>query len=254
MFYFSGTGNSRYIAELFSEIMDIGCHSIEETRDFAPLLEAEETIAFCYPVHGSRVPRIMRDFALRYLEPLRGKQLIILCTQLVFSGDGARAFTDVFPPGHIKVIYAEHVRMPNNICNFIIMPLEKKETVKKRVRKAEQKVHLICDDIAKGRKRSRGFNPLSRALGLIQGAFYPGFERMGLNRVWIDDDCIKCLTCVSVCPMKNIVFEEGELKTRDDCTICCRCINECPQKAIQVFLHTKVKKQYEGVSSVLVDT
>jgi len=248
-FYFSGTGNTKYIAELFSQTLHIECHSIEERIDFEALIASEESICFCYPVHGSRVPRVMREFVVRYLALLKGKKLVILCTQLVFSGDGARAFTDIFPQDFVKVIYAEHILMPNNVCNLFFMPLAKDEKVEKCVIKAEQKVQLICKEIADGTICRRGFNPVSRFLGLIQGVFYPGFERMGLNRVWMDEDCDKCLLCVPVCPMKNIQFSDGELTTRANCTICCRCINKCPQKAIAIFLRTKVKKQYKGIGS-----
>ena len=47
MFYFSGTGNSKYVAELFSDKMGALCHSIEENVDFESLIESNETIAFC---------------------------------------------------------------------------------------------------------------------------------------------------------------------------------------------------------------
>ena len=251
MFYFSGTGNSQFVAERFSEIMGSECHSIEEKADFAALMAAEETIAFCYPVHGSRVPRIMREFAYRHRESLKGKNVIILCTQLVFSGDGARVFTDIFPRDYFNVLYAEHILMPNNVCNLFLLPLAKDSKVRECVAKAERKVQDICAEIINGKVRRRGFNGLSRALGLIQGVFYPAFERTGLDRVWIDGDCDKCLLCVSICPMHNIHVESGELSTRSNCTICCRCINSCPQKAIAVYLHTKVKKQYIPLSPIV---
>ena len=36
--YFSGTGNSKFIASRFAENMDAECHSIEEKIDFSELL------------------------------------------------------------------------------------------------------------------------------------------------------------------------------------------------------------------------
>jgi hypothetical protein len=68
MLYFSGTGNSKYIADTFSRHMDAKCHSIEEQLDYGQLLVSEETIAFCYPIFGSRVPRIMREFVAQHIE------------------------------------------------------------------------------------------------------------------------------------------------------------------------------------------
>jgi len=247
MFYFSGTGNSKYIAELFCKNMGSKCHSIEEDIDFTHLIASEKVVGFCYPVYGSRVPRIMREFAARYMGPLKDKRIIIFCTQMFFSGDGARAFTDIFPRGHVKVIYAEHFLMPNNVNNLFIFPLDSDKRILDYLLKAHRKMRIVCKEIADGKIKKRGFNPASRMLGNIQGSFYPEMERKARGKVWIDKDCDKCLLCVSVCPMKNFEYENGEISTKSNCTICYRCINGCPQKAISVYMRGKVKKQYGGL-------
>jgi menaquinone-dependent protoporphyrinogen IX oxidase len=83
MFYFSGIGNSKYIAELFCENMNAEGYSIEKEVDFTKLIIDNDTIAFCYPVYMSRVPRIMREFVGKYMALLKGKNVIIFCTQLI---------------------------------------------------------------------------------------------------------------------------------------------------------------------------
>ncbi|MCL2185848.1 MAG: flavodoxin domain-containing protein [Treponema sp.] len=78
MLFFSGTGNSKYIAELFCRKINTipvsQCYSIEENVDFGKLISSYETIGFCYPIYGSRVPRIMREFAGKYIEFLKDKK------------------------------------------------------------------------------------------------------------------------------------------------------------------------------------
>jgi len=264
MLYFSGTGNSKYIADLFCERMNeqacvkgtillthILSRSIEEELDFASMIASEDTIAFCYPVYGSRIPRIVREFAMRHKDQLEGKDLIIFCTQMAFSGDGSRAFTDIFPKGFFQVVYAEHFIMPNNICNFFILPLEKEKTVRKKLLRAEKRMSAVCEELQNGAMRRRGFNPVSRALGLVQGVFMPGIERKALSRVWISEGCTACGQCVSTCPMSNLEYEDGKVAAKGNCTICCRCINTCPQKALRILFREKVKKQYKGVEHVI---
>ena len=73
----------------------------------------------------------MREFVSKYVEELKDKKLIIFCTQLFFSGDGARVFTDLLPKGYGEVIYAEHFNMPNNICNIKIFPIKNGEEIYK---------------------------------------------------------------------------------------------------------------------------
>ena len=247
MLYFSATGNSKYIAELFCRYSNSKCHSIEEDIEFGNLIISEDIICFCYPIYGSRVPRLMREFATKHMESLKNKKLVIFCTQMYFSGDGARAFTDIFPNGHTEVIYAEHFLMPNNVCNVFITPLPGKKTIQKYLSKANIKMQTVCKDITNGVIKTRGFNVVSRALGLIQGAFFPGIERWAQGRVWVDNDCNKCQLCVSACPTHNFEIKGDVVETKNNCMMCFRCINKCPQKAIAVSLRGKVKKQYTGV-------
>ena len=246
MFYFSATGNSKYIAELFCRNMNASCHSIEEDIDFVQLIAAEDTVGFCYPIYGSRVPRLMREFAIKHKESLKNKKIIIFCTQMFFSGDGARAFTDIFPRNFTEVIYAEHFLMPNNVCNLFITPLPGERTTRWYLKTSEKKMKIVCENIKNGKIKKRGFNPGSRALGLIQGVFLPGLEKRAMGKVWIGRDCNQCRLCVSICPMNNFEIENGKMVTKSNCMMCYRCINKCPQKAIRVFLKSKVKRQYSG--------
>ncbi|MCL2111351.1 MAG: EFR1 family ferrodoxin [Clostridiales bacterium] len=249
MFYFSGTGNSKYIAELFCTTMGVACHSIEEEVDFGQLMDTEDVIGFCYPVYGSRVPRVMHEFAKRHMDSLKGKKLILFCTQMCFSGDGARAFTDIFPRGFAQVIYAEHFPMPNNVCNLLFLHLDDEKKVEKYLARAHKRMQAVCDEIQRGVVKKRGFNLFSRAFGLTQGMFFPAFERRGLKSVWVDEDCNACLLCVTNCPMKNLEIVNGKVVAKDNCTMCYRCINKCPQKAIAVYINKKVKAQYKGVQA-----
>ena len=97
--YFSATGNTKFIAEMFSSQMGAYCLSIDDEVDFASFIKANDTIAFCYPIYGSRVPRILREFVIKYMADLTGKKIIVFVTQVLFSGDGARVFTDMFWEG-----------------------------------------------------------------------------------------------------------------------------------------------------------
>jgi len=266
--YFSATGNSKFIAELFSRSMEAKCLSIEEDVNFTDEIKAHDTIAFCYPIYASRVPRIMREFVAKYMGELTGKKVIIFATQVLFSGDGARVFTDMFWESTIDVIYAEHFRMPNNVGNVPLLVKPSKKKIQRYIRKAEAKMIKVCDNIKSGVVVRRGFSRFSRLIGKIQGIPWqgdskedtnnrskPGFgivkrkfsvEKRAEKDVRIRKTCTACGICIKICPMKNLEYAGDKIKQKQNCTLCYRCVNQCPKKAITTLFHMRPKWQYEG--------
>jgi len=246
-FYFSGTGNSKYIAELFAQNTNSACLSIDEKTDFSEIIAQHGTIAFCYPIYGSCVPRIMREFVSSISQLLHGKKIIIFCTQFLFSGDGARAFSRLLPSEQCTVIYTEHFRMPNNISNFALFPIAGAEKQKKYFMRAEKKMKTVCENIEKGIVKKRGFSFGSRLLGILQNSHFPAVERKAAKDVRVRESCIGCGVCVKICPMDNLSLENKTIKPKGNCTLCYRCVNICPNKSITVLVHGKVRKQYRRI-------
>ena len=244
--FFSGTGNSAYVAGLLAAEMGGDCLSIEEDRPFDRLIRAAETVAFVYPIYGSCMPRILRMFVRAHREALHGKQLVILCTQMMFSGDGAHRLTDELDKGTYTVRYAEHIVMPNNVNNLRIFPQPKQETVQKLADHAKQRIAEIGADIRAGKAVRRGFAIGSRLLGLTQAAFMPFVEKKASRAVRIGGDCNGCGLCVKRCPMHNLTMENGRVAAHGDCTLCYRCINLCPQRAIRIYFKGKVNWQFHS--------
>jgi len=255
--YFSGTGNTRYIAKLFAKSMAAAHHSIEDAINFNDEIARHDTIALCYPIYGSRAPLAMRQFITRHKQALAGKKLIILVTQTFFSGDGARSLMDLLPTNHATVIYAEHFSMPNNVSNiFFLRPISERKK-KNYVRRAKIKMATVCRDIKEGNIKRRGFNAFSELIGKVQGIPWQGSSRKcaapkhsmeyrAKNSVNISAGCTQCGICVACCPMSNFASVNGTIVPQDNCTVCYRCINRCPQKAISVWFTQRPKWQYRG--------
>lgn len=247
MLYFSGTGNSKFIANSFSKKTGALCYSIETDMNFSKEILNHDTISFCYPTYGGCVPRIMREFVAKHTKDLKDKKLIIFCTQLMFSGDGARAFMDLLPKNHVKVIYAEHFNMPNNICNAPIFSVKNGPAIEKCLHQAEVKMDKVCKNINEGKIKKRGFNSFSHILGLCQSSYWPAIEKKNESNIKVDNSCINCNLCVKVCPMKNLTFGPKGIEQNNNCIVCYRCVNACPKQAITVLVHKKPKVQYKGI-------
>jgi len=266
--YFSATGNSKFIAELFSRNMEAKCLSVEDDNNFTHEIKNHDIIAFCYPIYASRVPRIMREFVAKYMNELNGKKLIIFATQVMFSGDGARVFTDMFWEASIDVLYAEHFNMPSNVGNVPLLWKPNKKKTDRYVRKAKAKMARVCQNINSGIVVKRGFSKFSQMLGKIQGKVWQGdskedpnnrnkagfninnrkfsVEMRMENNVRIRKNCTVCNLCVIICPMKNLENIDDKINQKGNCTLCYRCVNQCPHKAITVLFHRKPKWQYNG--------
>lgn len=244
--YFSGTGNSEYIARRFAARMKSPCHSIEEAVDFTSLLATTDTVAVCYPVYGSCVPRIMREFAAEHSTVLTEKKLIILCTQMIFSGDGARAFARLLPGCDERVIYAEHFHMPNNISNFWLFPIRDEERIRK-LHAAEQKLERTCTQIQNGIVGRRGWSAFSALLGKFQNIAWPMLENRKKGSFSVNQACNRCGLCVRRCPVHNLALTEAGVTQKNNCILCYRCVNLCPQKAAAVMLRKRPKRQYKGI-------
>lgn len=244
--YFSGTGNSEYIAKKFALHMKGNCYSIEECVDFDSLMLQSDIIAVCYPIYGSCVPRIMREFVAKHKTGFERKQLIIFCTQMMFSGDGARAFARLLPGCDNRILYAEHFNMPNNISNFFLFPVREKERIKKQ-KNADKKLASVCMNIKNGIVVKRGWSTFSAVLGKFQNMAFPVLEEKRKSSFAADSDCISCGLCVKQCPMQNLVLNDNGIIQKNNCTLCYRCVNLCPKKAATVMLHTKPGRQYKGL-------
>mgnify|MGYP002548860917 CR=1 FL=1 len=88
--YFSGTGNSRYAAEMFCNGYDEAAKafSIEDDK-VIDAAKNDEILVFAYPVQYSTVPKILRDFIIENKELWENKKVFAIATMGLFSGDGA---------------------------------------------------------------------------------------------------------------------------------------------------------------------
>lgn len=89
--YFSGTGNTRYCMEQFvlhyDDTMEI--IPLEEIQPQLNKLQSESDIVFAYPIYYSSLPKIVREFIDDNKNIRKDKNVFIIATMGLFSGDGA---------------------------------------------------------------------------------------------------------------------------------------------------------------------
>jgi ferredoxin len=250
--YFSGTGNTKFVVEKFCELYeesneDYQIHSIEEKNiNFYQLIEKSNTIILAYPIHDSMIPFIMNDFLIENKQAFQDKKLMVIITQLLFSGDGGALPKYLLRKQNIKIIQSIHFKMPNNLTDVPIFPVKTYEESKLDVLKTEKKIEEVVKRIKLGKTYKMGRRIYSWPLGFFtQRGLGKLFVKKFKNSLKIDNNlCSKCQKCIKLCPTDNLYLEDNIVKHKGNCTICYRCVNSCPEKAISIIFKHKPKKQY----------
>jgi flavodoxin len=78
IFYFSGTGNTKWVAQQLAEATgETLCYIPDELKAgvLSYQLKSGERLGFCFPTHGWQPPRIVRDFIRRSAFTWDGSQM-----------------------------------------------------------------------------------------------------------------------------------------------------------------------------------
>lgn len=242
--YFSGTGNSRYILDLFLKKMgkDYKIFSIEDIDVETKLQEAND-IVIAYPIYYSSMPKIMDDFLEKNIELFRNKKVFIITTMGLFSGDGCGLAQRKLRKVNANIIGGIQVKMPDNICDSKLLKKDD-DGIKDIICLAEKHVEEAVGKIKSGQKVREGLSVAAQFAGCFAQRLYFGHKvKKYSSNIKIDRElCVKCGKCIKVCPMKNLEMK-NELCSGDKCTMCYRCINICSNKAL-TLLGRKVGHQY----------
>lgn len=242
--YFSGTGNTKFCAEKFLEHFDDPqIFSIEDTST-VPAISESCDIVFAYPIYYSNMPNIVRDFIENNSALWRGKNIYIIATMGLFSGDGSGVSARLFKKFGANIIGGLHVKMPDCIGDVKALkkPYEKNLEI---VKAAMQKINNAAEDYKNKKPTQEGLNFLYHIAGLFgQRLYFYSKTKNYTNSSNIDHSvCTGCGKCEKLCPMKNIRISEGKAVSGNMCTLCYRCFSGCPQKAITI-LGSKVLVQH----------
>lgn len=243
LIYFSGTGNTKLIANRIAGNLKIKIINIENNYNFEKLFSEIETVIIMYPIYYSTPPIIIREFLSKYRDSLENKNILSLVTQMCFSGDGAYVIKDYLPKS-ANLIYSRHIDMPSNISNLPILPFFERFFINFKIHHALKKSDKISNEIKNGNLKTQGSTNFGHKMGLSQRIGGLKKESEKRNNVWVDATCIACGICVKNCPVNNLFIENERLHSKGHCIFCTRCENICPKKSIRVFIDKKVKYQY----------
>ena len=269
IFYFSGTGNSKWAAKTLALETGDTLVSIPEVinSDCSFTLEKDEHVGFIFPIHGWRVPNIVNEFLTKLTIKTLGEDTSHVkhyCFCLVTAGDSIGKAMERFQQ-QLKSVTVNDALSLKAVCS-LIMPesyvglpgmdvdtkekeLEKKELASKQLKEfsniLKQRPHKDSNQIWGWNQLIRG--PIPSFFSGPVGGF---FERFLITDKPFHVDsrrCVKCGICANVCPVSDIeggLGFEPEWLHNGKCLTCFSCYHHCPHHAIEFGKRTQKKGQY----------
>ncbi len=248
IYVFSGTGNTRLVADLYKKnlfeyettIYDVRMKKVAENSskfEFLPFPSPEEfdLVGFGHPVYGFNIPKPFDDF-INLLPKLKNPK-----KAFVFKTSGEGLYMNEFSSQRLiskmekkgfEFVSDRHYVMPYNMI-FRHTP----EMVKREWFYAKAYAKLSCTEIQHGKVDKVHINPFLRfwvPLVRVEWLYYPLSAPFSLK---VDmEKCVKCQKCVKNCPLNNISFDGNKFKFGHNCTMCTCCSFGCPTSAISIGL------------------
>ena len=287
IFYFSGTGNTKWAASKLASAThedlisiapymraDDSSHTLAEPF----ILKENERLGFVFPVHGWRVPKLVREFIGKMKVQRAESDAAGSQTLSDISGNSASAGSLPFTYcvctagdsigltienlnqtisqnpslqalGITEVKSSYSLIMPESYVGLPFMDVDPKEKEIRKKSKSAQKLAVICEEIF---DRKEGVSrlvkgPIPWFFTKVVGGF---FENVLITdkRFHVEKDkCVKCGICANVCPVGDIKGGHGEYPEwlhHKDCLTCFTCYHHCPHHAIEFGNQTQKKGQY----------
>ena len=280
IFYFSGTGNTRWAAiklatatherliDIAEEMRLIKKSGAQYTEPF--ILEKDERLGFVFPVHGWRVPRLVREFIAKLQVNLPTEEVhpnyespvpspvyaYAVCTAGDSIGLTIENLNETIASnsslsniGVHEVVSSFSLIMPESYVGLPFMDVDPKEKEIRKKEKSALELEEISEEIF---NRKEGIcrlvkGPIPWFFTKVVGGF---FEKVLITdkRFHVTaDKCVKCGICAHVCTVGDIDGGKGKMPVwlhHDDCLTCFNCYHHCPHHAIEFGHQTQKKGQY----------
>ena len=241
--YFTGTGNSRYIAQRIAEALGDELFSMNDRIKAGDTLPAttDERLVIVTPTYAWRIPRIARDWLLKTDFP-NAKQAWFVMTCGSEIGNAAQYIRALGHEKQLTYMGTAQIVMPENyIAMFSAPQQEEAQTI---VSKAEPSILNAIEHIEKGQEFSMPRNNLYDRFmsGPINPIFYKFFVKA--DAFYAKKSCIGCGKCAKNCPVNNIELKNNLPVWGNKCTHCMAGICYCPAEAIEYGKKSVGKPRY----------
>lgn len=247
IFYFSGCGNSKHVAEtLAAGLNDTLVFIPEAAREnlYDYTLAEGESLGFVFPVYAWAPPQLVLDFIKKLQLKAKPEYLYFACTCGDECGHTEKIFRKAVEAKGWSLSACFSMKMPETYIGMPGFKLDSDEKAKQKI--AETDATLTRNLPRLLNKEQLTDMTLGSVAWLKSYVINGSFNKFAINdkKYLSTDKCIGCGKCVNVCPLQNITLEDGRPAWHGHCTMCMACYHHCPVNAIQYGKATVGKGQY----------
>jgi ferredoxin len=242
IYYFSGTGNSLYVAKKIQAHLDETelIQITSQERDKRPSIQAD-MLGFVFPVYAWGPPKLVEEF-IKTAHVDTPAYLFAVATNGGGPGNTLKYTEKLFKKKGLKLDGAFDIKMPNNYITGSnpSSPEEAKTLLEAQL----PQISDICARIAGQEKRAAaGDGRLKTAF--IHPLFTTFAGKQQGKKFSASEKCNACGICEKLCPVNNIHLNSEKQPTWGTaCEFCLACINWCPTQAIESGTATKGRNRY----------
>lgn len=241
--YFSGTGNSEYVARRISLETDDSLLSITASLKAERMLKLPKSqpLIFVAPTYSWRLPRVV-DAWIRKNNSVKGQKAYFVLTCGSDIGNADKYLRKLCADKKLEYMGVQEVIMPENyIAMFDIPSVEISEEI---IDNAEPSIMEVSKYIREGVAIPAKSVSVTDKLksGIVNDLFFATIVKT--KKFKATDKCIGCGKCERLCPLHNIELKNGKPVWGKECTHCMACINNCPVEAIHYGGKTVDKRRY----------
>ena len=243
IFYFSGTGNSKYVAKQIAKITNEELVSINEKLKNYDTSEitVQDRLIFVVPTYSWQIPRVVRNWILKTdFKDTKNTWFVMTCGSEI--GNAEKYNKKLCDEKGFNYMGSAQVVMPENYIAMFNTPSE--DEIEKLFDKANIQIENIANQIKENKPFETPRNNFYDKFmsGPVNMLFYPMFVKD--KDFYADDKCTNCGKCVKVCPLNNIEIKNNKPIWNKNCTHCMACISYCPTSAIEYGKKSIGKQRY----------
>ena len=247
IFYFSGTGNSLFVAnELAKRIPNSRLRPIVASLRQDVIQTSAPAVGIVFPVHAMAVPTPVKQF-LRKADLGAAEYVFAIATRMGLLFEDFGSLDRLLKKQGLRLDARFLLTMGSNDakCQGYRCPTDAE------IAKFEADILRRLEDIARTVANRGSYRPrdteftIGLPYGRLRNRLFERFivslktlsERIGgVNYYYVDESCTGCAICEHVCLSGKIAMTEGRPAWRKDvlCFMCYACLNYCPKRSVQI--------------------